>query len=116
MKNVLRKAGVHRKDTILYKGVHMLAYVDNIDSIGRSKRNHTAIFNSTRHKSVDISLESKITADNYTFVVVNESDYLRQTETISIQRSRISHVKKNYFYFSKSENERENMEKSLAHN
>ena len=44
MESVLRKASVHRNDTIFYKSVLLLAYVDNIDIIGRTMRDVTAPF------------------------------------------------------------------------
>ena len=44
MEQVLRKAGVHRSGTIFNKSVQLLAYADDIDIIGRCKRDVTAAF------------------------------------------------------------------------
>lgn len=40
-------------------GVHLLAYVDDIDTIGHIKPNATAAFSAIKRKSGDIKLENK---------------------------------------------------------
>ena len=44
MESVLRKAGVHRSATIFKTSVQLLAYADDIDIIGCTKRHVTAVF------------------------------------------------------------------------
>ena len=43
-KSVLRKAGAHRNDTIFQKCVQLFMYPDDIDIIGRTKRDATAAY------------------------------------------------------------------------
>ncbi|XP_050745358.1 uncharacterized protein LOC127011601 [Drosophila biarmipes] len=89
MKGVLRKAGVHRSGTIFYKSVQLLAYADDIDIIGRSKRDVTAAFSAIEKESAKVGLavnegktkymlstsresrrlDSHVVADSYTFEV-----------------------------------------------
>ena len=56
MVRVLRKASVHRNDTIFYKNVHLLAYADNIDIIGRTMRDVTAVFSAGEQESAKMGL------------------------------------------------------------
>ena len=48
MESVLRKAGVHRNGTIFQKIVQLLECADDVDIIGRNKRDVTAAFNTTK--------------------------------------------------------------------
>ena len=101
MKSVLRKAGVHCSGTIFQKIVHLLAYADDIDIIGRTKRDVTAAFGAIERESTKMGLavsegktkymfstsrdvrciDSRITADNYTFDTVKEFIYLGSAVT-----------------------------------
>ena len=56
MESVLRTASVHRNDTIFQKSVQLLAYADNIDIIGRTKRDITAVFIAIERESTKIGL------------------------------------------------------------
>ena len=96
IESVLRKVKVHCNDTIFQKTVQLLAYVDDIDIIGRTKREATAAFSAIGRKSTKMGMavnegktkytlstsrylrliDSQITADNYTFDTVNEFIYL----------------------------------------
>ena len=78
---------MHRNGTILQKSVQLLAYADDIDIIGHTKRNVTAAFSATERESTKIVLavneaktkymlstnrdmwciDSLFTANNYTF-------------------------------------------------
>ena len=89
---VLRKAGVHRNGTIFQKSVQLLAYADDNDIIGRTKRALTDAFSAIERESTKMGLavnedkteymlstnrdvqliDSPITADNYTFDTVKE--------------------------------------------
>ena len=51
MDSILRKAGVHRSGTIFQKSVQLLAYADDIDIIGRTKRDVTAAFSAIERES-----------------------------------------------------------------
>ena len=95
MESVLRKAGVHRSGTIFQKSVHLLAYADDIDIIGRTKRDLIAAFSAIEWESTKMGLavnegrikyifstcrdvrriDSRITANNYTFDTVKEYIY-----------------------------------------
>ena len=87
MESVLRKAGVHRSGIIFQKSVQLLVYAEDIDIIGRTKRDVTAAFSAiereskskmglavnggkTKHMfstSRDVRrIDARITADNYT--------------------------------------------------
>ena len=92
MESVLRKAGVYRNGTIFRKNVQLLAYADDIDTIGRTKRDVTAPFSAIERKSTKMGLavnggkkkymlsscrdarriDSQFMADNYTFESVKE--------------------------------------------
>ena len=96
MENVLWNAGVHRNGTNLQKSVQLLAYADDIDIIGCTKRDVTAAFSAIERGSTKMSLTinegktkymlttsrdvrrigSQITADNNSFDTVNEFIYL----------------------------------------
>ena len=87
---VLRKVGLHRSGTIFQKSVQLLAYADDIDIIGRTKRDVTAVFGAIERQSTKMGLavnegktkymfstsrdvrrtDSRITADNYTLDTV----------------------------------------------
>ena len=56
MENVLRKAGVHRNGTIFHKSIQLLACADDIDIIGRTKRNITAAFSAIEQESTKMGL------------------------------------------------------------
>ena len=101
MKSVLRKAGVHCYGTIFQQSVQLLAYADDIDIIGRPKRNVTAAFSAIERKSIKMGLtvnegktkymfptsrdvrriDSQITSDNHTFDTVKEFMYLGSAVT-----------------------------------
>ena len=92
IESVLRKAGVYRNGTIFQKSVQLLAYADDIDIIGRTKRDVTAAFSAIERESTKMGLavnegktkymlstcrdarriDSQFTADNYTFETVKE--------------------------------------------
>ena len=44
MESALRKAGVYHNGTIFQNSVQLLAYADDIDIIGHTKRDATAVF------------------------------------------------------------------------
>ena len=54
MEGVLRKAGVHRSGTIFFKSVQLLAYADDIDIVGLSKRDVTAAFPAIQKESAKV--------------------------------------------------------------
>ena len=101
MESVLRKAGVHRSGTIFQKSFQLLAYADDIDIIGRTKRDVTAAFGAIEQESTKVGLavnegktkymfstsrdvrriDSRITVDNYTFDTVKEFIYLGSAVT-----------------------------------
>ena len=56
MENVLRKAEVHRNITIFQKSVQLLAYANDSDIIGRTKRDVTTAFNAIKRKSTKMDL------------------------------------------------------------
>ena len=47
---------MHRKDTIFQKSVQLLAYVDNIGIVWRTKRDITAAFKAIERESIKIGL------------------------------------------------------------
>ena len=101
MESVLRKARVHPNGTIFHKSVQLLTHVDEIDIIGRTKRNVTAAFGVVEREftkmgpavnegktkyillaSRDMSrIGSQNTADNYTFNIVKQFIYLGSAVT-----------------------------------
>ena len=126
MEGVLRKAGVHRNGTIFYKCVQLLAYADDIDIIGRCKRDVTAAFSAIEKESSRVGLavnEGKtkymlsttrntrrvgthVIADNYTFEVVPEFIYLgtavNSNNDISLEiKRRITLANRCYYGLSK---------------
>ena len=126
MEGVLRKAGVHRNGTIFYKSVQLLAYADDIDIIGRCKRDVTAAFSAIEKESAKVGLavnEGKtkymlatarntrrigthVSADGYTFEVVPEFIYLgtsvNTTNDISLEiKRRITLANRCYYGLSK---------------
>ena len=52
----MRKAGVHRSGTIFQKSIQLLAYTDDIDTIGRTKRNVTAVFSAIERESTKMGM------------------------------------------------------------
>ena len=56
MESVLRKAVVHRTGTIFQKSFQLLAYADDIDIKGRTKRDVTAAFNAMGRQSTKMGL------------------------------------------------------------
>ena len=83
------------------KSVQLLAYTDDIDIIGRTKRDVTAAFSAIERESTKMGLavnegrtkymlstcrnaqriDSKVTADNYTFETVKEFVYIGSAVT-----------------------------------
>ena len=55
MESVLRKAGIHRSGTIFQKSVQLLAYADDIDIIGRTKRDVTGAFGAIELESTKMA-------------------------------------------------------------
>ena len=53
---MLRKAGVHRNDTIFYKSVQLLAYADDFDIIGRTMRDIPAAYSAIERESPKLGL------------------------------------------------------------
>ncbi|XP_043064519.1 uncharacterized protein LOC122320475 [Drosophila ficusphila] len=97
MESIIRKAGVHRTGTILTnRCVQLLAYADDIDIIGRTKRDVTAAFGAIEKESAKVGLavnmektkfmvcssresrrlDSQLTAASYSFESVKEFIYL----------------------------------------
>ena len=94
MESVLRKTGVDCNGTIFYKSVQLLAYADDIDIIGRTMRDVTAVLSAIERESGKMGLAvnegktkymltwgvprmgSQITANSYNFDVVKEFIYL----------------------------------------
>ena len=95
------KGWIYRNDTTFQKSIQLLAYADNIDIIGRTKRDVTAAFSATERESTKMSravnegktnyilstnkdvwrIDYQITADNYSFDTVKEFIYLGSTVT-----------------------------------
>ena len=92
----MRKAGVHRNGTIFFKSVQLLAYADDVDIIGRTKRDVTAAFSAIERESAKMGLVvnegktkymlsscrgtrrigTEVSCDSYAFDVVEEFIYL----------------------------------------
>ena len=78
--SVLRKAGVYRSDTIFQKSVQLLAYADDIDIKGRTKRDVTAAFGAIERESTKIGLAVNDGKTKYMFSTsrdVRRIDYRR---------------------------------------
>ena len=126
MEGILRKAGVHRNGTIFYKGVQLLAYADDIDIIGRTKRDVTAAFAAIEKESAKVGLTvnegktkymlsanrearrlgSHVTAGKYNFEVVKEFTYLgtavNSNNNVSLEiKRRITIANRCYYGLSK---------------
>ena len=56
MESALRKAGVYRNGTIFQKIIRLLAYTDDYDITGRTKRDVTAAFIAIKRKSSKMDL------------------------------------------------------------
>ena len=56
MESALGKKGVHRNGTIFEKSIQLLTYADDIDIIGRSKRDVTANFSAIERQSAKMRL------------------------------------------------------------
>ena len=92
--SLLQKVGLNRNDTIIQKNVQLLAHTDDIDIIGRTKRDVTA-FSSIERES---TIYSQITADNYTFDTVKEFIYLGSKNVVSLEiKRRITLTNKSYY-------------------
>ena len=52
MESVLWKAGVHRSGTIFQRSVQLLAYANDIEFIGRTKRDVTAAFSAIERDQI----------------------------------------------------------------
>nr|XP_043068191.1 uncharacterized protein LOC122321607 [Drosophila bipectinata] len=97
MERIIRKAGVHRSGTILTnRCVQLLGYADDIDIIGRTKRDVTGAFGAIEKESAKVGLavnmkttkfmvcssresrrlDSQLTAENYSFGSFKEFIYL----------------------------------------
>ncbi|XP_060665319.1 uncharacterized protein LOC132797575 [Drosophila nasuta] len=97
VESIIRKAGVHRTGTILTnRCVQLLGYADDIDIIGRTKRDVTGAFGAIEKESAKVGLavnmektkfmvcssresrrlDSQLTAENYSFGSVKEFIYL----------------------------------------
>ena len=126
MEAVIRRAGVETKGTIFYKSVQLLAYADDIDIIGTSKRAVTAAFSAIERESAKVGLSvneaktkymhstrrnttrenSQIAAGRYNFDAVKEFVYLgtaiNQDNNISLEiKRRIALANRCYFGLSK---------------
>jgi len=127
MESVLRKAGVHLSGTILSnRSVQLLAYADDIDIIGRTKRDVTAAFNAIERESAKVGLAvnegktkfmicssresqrlgTQLNADTYNFEVVKDFIYLGSAVTskndVSLEiKRRITLANRCYFGLSR---------------
>ena len=126
MEAVIRRAGVETSGTIFYKSVQLLAYADDIDIIGTSKRAVTAAFSTIERESAKVGLmvnqaktkymhstsrtsgrvNTQLEAGEYTFDAVKDFVYLgtivTQDNNISLEISRrITQANRCYFGLSK---------------
>ncbi|XP_051858122.1 uncharacterized protein LOC127565084 [Drosophila albomicans] len=132
MESIIRKAGVHRTGTILTnRCVQLLGYADDIDIIGRTKRDVTGAFMAIKEESAKVGLavnmektkfmvcssresrrlDSQLTAENYSFGSVKEFIYLgtaiTSTNDVSLEiRRRITLANRCYFGLSRQFNSR----------
>jgi sorting nexin-29 len=132
MESVIRKAGVHRGGTILgQKCVQLLGYADDIDIIGRTKRDVTAAFGAIERESARVGLavnmgktkfmvcsnretrrlDSHLTAGDYDFESVKDFVYLGTAVTsnndVSLEiKRRITLANRSYFGLSRQMNSR----------
>ena len=54
MESVLQKAGVHRNGTIFQRSLQSVEYTEDIDIIGRTKRDVTAAFSRIEWESTEM--------------------------------------------------------------
>ncbi|XP_043064095.1 uncharacterized protein LOC122320085 [Drosophila ficusphila] len=132
MESIVRKAGVHRTGTILSnRCVQLLGYADDIDIIGRTKRDVTAAFGAIEKESAKVGLavnmdktkfmvcssresrrlDSQLTADSYSFESVKEFIYLgtaiTSTNDVSLEiKRRVTLANRCYFGLSRHFNSR----------
>ncbi|XP_051859298.1 uncharacterized protein LOC127565328 [Drosophila albomicans] len=132
MESIIRKAGVHRTGTILTnRCVQLLGYADDIDIIGRTKRDVTGAFGAIEKESAKVGLavnmektkfmvcssresrrlDSQLTAENYSFGSVKEFIYLgtaiTSTNDVSLEiKRRITLANRCYFGLSRQFNSR----------
>lgn len=130
MESIIRKAGVHRTGTILgNKCVQLLGYADDIDIIGRTKRDVTAAFGAIERESaraglaVNMSktkfmvcssresrrLDSQLNAGDYNFESVKDFVYLgtavNSENNVSLEiKRRITLANRCYFGLSRQMN------------
>ena len=79
MESVLRNAGVHRHGTIFQQNVQLLAYANDIDNIGRSKRDATAAFSAIDRESTKMGLA---VTEGITKCILKSKYSLKQFETL----------------------------------
>ena len=126
MEAVIRRAGAERSGTIFYKSVQLLAYADDIDIIGKTKRAVSAVFSDIEKESAKVGLmvnqaktkymhstsqptrrdNSQLIAGEYAFEAVKDFVYLgslvTQDNNISLEISRrIALANRCYFGLSK---------------
>ena len=65
METVLQKEGVDRNDTIFQKSVQLFVYADNVEIIGRTKRDATVAFNAIERESTKMDLAVNHGKTNY---------------------------------------------------
>lgn len=132
MESVIRKADVHRTGTILTnRCVQLLAYADDIDIIGRTKRDVTGAFGAIEKESAKVGLavnagktkfmvcssresrrlDSQLAAGDHTFESVKEFVYLGSAITnnnnVSLEiKRRITLANRCYFGLSRQMNSR----------
>ncbi|XP_020806218.1 uncharacterized protein LOC110182509 [Drosophila serrata] len=132
MESIIRKAGVHRTGTILTnRCVQLLGYADDIDIIGRTKRDVTAAFGAIEKESAKVGLavnmdktkfmvcssresrrlDSQLSAGSHSFEFVKEFIYLGSaisgTNDVSLEiKRRITLANRCYFGLSRHFNSR----------